>query len=215
MSTVTATPPTTAPAFEHRIVLRNVPWDLYVRLRDDETNDRIRMTYCEGVLEFMSPGQRHEWVSELLGQMICAYTEEFDIPRRSAGSTTFRDADLRRGLEPDKCWYVQNEPVIRAKEVVDLTVDPPPDLLIEVEATSPLVPKLPILAALGMPEVWHWRNEQIRILQLVEGEYQEAEQSAALPDFPFDEALRTLADRFNRDETALVKQFRESIRRQS
>jgi len=45
--------------------------------------------------------------------------------RLRAGSTTFKRADLARGFEPDECYYLQNAPAVRAKDQVDLSVDPP------------------------------------------------------------------------------------------
>jgi Uma2 family endonuclease len=49
-----------------------------------------------------------------------------------------------------------NEPMIRDKEEIDLAVDPPADLAIEVDNLGDSEGKLPIYAALGAPEVWRY-----------------------------------------------------------
>jgi len=37
---------------------------------------------------------------------------------------------------------------------MDLAVDPPPDLVIEIDIPSPSFSKLPIYADMGVPDVW-------------------------------------------------------------
>ena len=44
--------------------------------------------------------------------------------------------DLARGLEPDQCYYIQNEGKVWGKDHIDLQIDPPPDLAIEIDITS-------------------------------------------------------------------------------
>ncbi|HQU41333.1 MAG TPA: Uma2 family endonuclease [Pirellulales bacterium] len=75
---------------EHRLLLRSVPWETYVGLRDLECNNHVFMTYDRGTLELMSPSGQHDNVKTLLGQLVEAFTTELNIPRRSFGSTTWR-----------------------------------------------------------------------------------------------------------------------------
>jgi Uma2 family endonuclease len=110
--------------------LSGVSWDDYVRLRGIPESRNVRMTYDEGSLELMSPSKLHERIAELLGRLIAAWTEESTVPVQGCGTMTFQREDRQKGLEPDKCYYVQHLPDVRNREELDLTIDPPPDLVI-------------------------------------------------------------------------------------
>src|SRR5262245_37853905 len=152
--TTMSTATTNAAIDSPRILLQNVPWETYVQLRDVSENDHIRMTYDRGTLELMSPLSIHEWYGRILGRCVETATMELGIDIRSGGSTTFRREDLERGLEPDECYYILNEPRVRGKDNLDLSVDPPPDLAIEVDVTRTSTGKMTIYAAIGIPELW-------------------------------------------------------------
>ena len=95
-----------------------------------------------------------------------AVAEELGIEAEDLGSTTFRREDLERGFEPDSCFYIQNEKEIRGNVRIDPAVDQPPDLVIEIDITSPSLNKLPIYARMGVPEVWRYDGERMAILVL-------------------------------------------------
>src|SRR5262245_30965270 len=82
-----------------RVVLRDVPWEVYECLRSSEANRHVRMTYLRGTLELMSPRYRHEKYAHRLARLVMAVVEELDIPCACAGSTTFRrpEDDLQGG----------------------------------------------------------------------------------------------------------------------
>ena len=139
-----------------RVVLRNVPWDYYARLRGDDANRHVRMSYYKGTLELMSPRYRHEKSTARLGQFVMRFTEVMDIPCTESRSTTFRREEQEAGKEADTSFYIANEELIRDKDEIDLAVDPPPDLAIEVDDPNDSRGKLPIYAALRVPEVWRY-----------------------------------------------------------
>ena len=206
--------PATAPAVEGRVVLADVDWQTYARLRDVPGNRNLRMTYDRGVLEIVSPSKLHERITELLGRLILAWTEVHDIPVQSCGSMTCRGEWHRRGLEPDKCYYVQHESAVREREEIDLAIDPPPDLAVEVDVSHLSTDRLPIYAALRVAEVWRWAAGALELLVLDEsGRYVSARESQALPGFPIDEAARVLERRHAADETSLARAFRRRIQR--
>lgn len=68
---------------------------------------------------------------------------ELDVHVESLGSTTFRRGDLDRGFEPDSYFYIRNAASVRGKKRIDLSTDPPPDLVIEIDITSPSLDKFP------------------------------------------------------------------------
>jgi len=175
-----ATPPTDSPA-EERTLLQGVSWEDYEQILEDnaEASGR-RLTYDSGNLEIMTASIAHEQPNRTLSDLVVTILVEWDIDFLPAGSNTFRRRDLAKGFEPDSSFYIENVEAVRGKKKLDLRFDPPPDLVIEVEVTHSLVPKLPILAAVGVREIWHWENEAVRILCLEGAGYREARRSSVL-----------------------------------
>jgi Uma2 family endonuclease len=210
MSTIT--PPTqSTQAYEH-VYLPGVSFATYEALVT-EIDDRrhLRITYYHGEMEIMSPTQDHERGKKLIGQMIEALTEELGIPRMSCGSTTFKDQLLECGLEPDECYYIQHEAVVRGR-TVKLGVDPPPDLVVEVDITTSVIDRFPIYAALGFPEIWQYVDGEI-VIHLLQGggQYVVAEQSAALPMVSVPKLVEHLDRCHETDETTWIRAFRKWV----
>jgi Uma2 family endonuclease len=63
-------------------------------------------------------------VNYLLLNFIEILLEELDIDFNPLGSTTFKNEDMLKGIEPDNCFYIQNEAAVRRKERLDLSIDP-------------------------------------------------------------------------------------------
>jgi Uma2 family endonuclease len=167
---------------QNRVILQGVQWATYQALVHDlESRPSKRLTYDCGVLEITMPWPPHEANKKLLARLVELITEELGVEVKSLGSTTWSREDLAKGIEPDECYYIQNELGVRGRTDINLPSDPPPDLAIEVDITSPSLPRLPIYRALGVPEVWRFDGQQVRFLVLVEGDYQDVSQSAALP----------------------------------
>jgi Uma2 family endonuclease len=167
---------------EQRVVLHNIGWNTYERLLADHgDNSAPRFTYDRGELEIMSPSPEHEKFNRRIAQLVLAVAEEQNIEAEDLGSTTFRREDLERGFEPDSCFYIQNEEQVRGKDRIDLAVDPPPDLVIEIDIISPSFSKLPIYAQIGVPEVWRYDGERMTILVLEGSDHAETAESIVLP----------------------------------
>lgn len=195
--------------WDHSVVLSDVNWGEYIALRDKPANRGLRMTYANGVLEIMTLSSFHELISKLIDHFILEWRVARNIPVRPSGSMTLRRLLLDRGLEGDQSYYIQNESKVRGLHDIDLNVSPAPDLAIEVEHLSPAVGKLPIYAALGVPELWRWRAEVLTVYRLVGDEYVVQTQSDALPGFPFEQLVKALAQRQTVDETTLIRSFRQ------
>lgn len=167
---------------EQRVVMSNVSWETYEGLlAANISSSSPRITYDQGVLEIANLSFKHEDLTAIVAAIAELVAEECGIEFEKLGSATFRRRDFKKGAEPDGCFYIQNVERIRGKEEVDLLVDPPPDLVVEVEVTNPAVDKLPIWARLGVPELWLTDGQGVRILQLSGGEYEPVKQSQALP----------------------------------
>jgi Uma2 family endonuclease len=192
MSTVThsetpAAPPKRLPRPD-RITLFDIPWSLYVSLRKADDRRGVRMSYWNGTLELMSPQYRHDKAGVRLERLVSTVTEEFDIPCTCARSTTLKipgdDGFKGAGKELDTSFYIANEHRIRDNDQINLPEDPPPDLAIEVDNTTDSFAKLPIYAALRVPEVWRFDVETNELwfgkLQ-PDGRYAEIDRSECLP----------------------------------
>jgi Uma2 family endonuclease len=198
---------------EQRVVLDNISWSTYLAILNEAEGRRGRITFDNGVLEIMSPSKLHEKIKTLIARMVETYTEKKRVACESAGSTTFARADLQRAFEPDECYYFSNAAVVRGKDEIDLSVDPPPDLVIEVDISRSSLPKLDLYRALGVPEIWRYRDDRLRVFQLVRTVYVEAEDSGVLPGFPLAKVQHYLDQRDQLDESALIHQFRAEIQR--
>jgi Uma2 family endonuclease len=198
---------------EQRFLLRGVSWEEYVRLRAAPENEHVRMTYNQGALELMSLSKRHEQCANLLGVLIEIWAMELNIDVQSCGSMTFQREDLDRGLEPDKCYYVKNEPLVRGSDTADFTRDPPPDLAVEICITRSAIDKLPMYAAFGVPEVWRYEGRRLHVHLLQPGrDYESRSETVCFPNFPLVEAERLLARIGEESQTALTRYFRDWVR---
>lgn len=196
---------------EHRVLLDGVSWQTYSALVDESEHASGRMTYDQGTLEIMSPLMPHESGKRLLGRMIEMFTLLRGIDIRSSASTTFRRTDLKRGFEADESYYIQFAAQIRSNRDIDLSIDPPPDLVVEVEMTRSAIDKLRLFASMGIPEVWRYDGKTLWIGSLQKDKYIDAEFSHVLPDFPVELASEFLAQRFEISETELIRQFAELV----
>jgi Uma2 family endonuclease len=215
MATATETEKSTrAEVGELRFLIHNVGWDRYEGLLELFGDDGPRMNYSRGNVELMSPLVPHERYSSLIGFLIEAMVEELEIPANALGSTTFRKQAADRGLEPDECYYLgANAGRIDAQRRVDLDVDPPPDLAIEVEITSGLLDKLDLYAGLGVPEIWRFDGEALSILLLQpDRTYQSSGTSRAFTFLPMGEIVRFLGEYEAANETAWRRSFRAWVR---
>lgn len=166
---------------QQRVLLEGVSWHTYACLLTDFGDSHAaRVAYDRGTLEIMAPSFAHEEINHLIARMVEIIATEMDVDFANAGSTTFKREALARGFEPDSCFYIEHVAAIRGKTSIDLDVDPPPDLVLEIDITRPSLDKLPIYAAVGVPEVWRYRGEQVIIYRLVGAVYEVVEASVVL-----------------------------------
>jgi Uma2 family endonuclease len=199
------------------VVLQGISWETYQALvRELECQPGQRLTYDGGTLEIAMPLPPHERYKKYLARLVEVVTEELGLEVASLGSCTWSRRDLLKGLEPDECYYIQREAAVRGKMQIDLTVDPPPDLAIEVDITCPSVQRLPIYAALGVPEVWRFDGVQITLLKLIqespESGYLAIDASVALPICRRDAVQHWLTQAQTMAETSWVKAIRHWAR---
>lgn len=198
---------------ERLVILRGITWHTYNRIiAEHGERGGTRFTYDEGVLEIMVLSSRHERTNRTLALLVEVLAEEMSTDLGRFGSTTFRREDLQKGFEPDSCFYIKNEKAVRGKDEIDLTTDPPPDLIIEVDITSESLDRLPIFAAVGVPELWRSDGDSIALFNLESGMYVEAPHSLAFPALTADVATRFLAESRELTSTAWLRDVREWAR---
>ncbi|MGJ5632489.1 Uma2 family endonuclease [Nostoc sp. CALU 1950] len=198
---------------EQRTVLDNVSWETFEALLRDTGEDRgSRFAYDCGVLEIMTPLFEHENPKIQFDRLIFALAVELKTKIRSAGSTTLKRKPIAKGIEPDSCYYIQNEPLIRGKQELDLITDPAPDLAVEIDITSSSVNKFNIYAALGVGELWRYNGEILKFYQLVASEYIEIKSSIAFPLISVSEMNRFIQQSKTMDEIDLVLSFSAWVR---
>jgi Uma2 family endonuclease len=165
-------------------------------------------------MEVFMPSFGHEEDAHLLGRMVETLTDEFDIPVKAGRTTTHRRKDLDRGTEPDQCyWFRENARQMVGKRQPDLSIDPPPDLVIEVDVTSSSLRRLPIFAAMGVPEVWRLAGLAFEFLHLQANEtYQACDLSRNFPRLPAADVIQLLEQGRREEETAWVRSVRAYIR---
>lgn len=206
---------TTAP-ISQRVILPNISWETFeAMLREMGDNRVTRVAYDQGTLEIMTPLMPHEHNKRLLEKLIDTLAEELDLNIKSIGSTTCKRKNLQRGVEPDSGFYIANEPVMRAKQTLDLTYDPPPDLVIEVDYTSSSVDRLLIFQALGVSEVWRYDEPTMLIYQLQGNKYIQCNNSPTFMNLPLTiEIPQFLAASLNIGEIRMIREFRTWIKQQ-
>ena len=194
-----------------RVILDNISWSEFEELLQEfDEHPGTRLAYDNGQLEIMVPLPEHEDAKEIISDLIKILLEELDIEFRALGSTNFKKLGIK-GLEPDQCFYIKHEAEIRGKKRLDLTVDPPPDLAIEIEVTSRTHPE--IYAALRVPELWRFTKGTLQINILENGKYREVAESPTFPGLPLAEILGDrLAQSKLEGRNRAVKQFRQWIR---
>jgi Uma2 family endonuclease len=201
--------PTVLSPPEARVILHHVSWLLYEQLlAEHKDRSSPRFAYDRGELEITVPSYEHEELNRLIDNGIAIIALEWNIEYGNAGSTTFKREELARGFEPDSCFYVQHAEQVAGKKRLDLAVDPPPDLVIEIDITHSSLDKLPLYAAAAVPEVWRYDGERVRMLHLTGGRYVEHENSLAFPALQSEAFTELLAASRQMSRTAWLRHVR-------
>ena len=211
MLTTTSTPPQQS-SEEKLITLTGIKWLTFKAIMSDVGDGRAwRVAYAEGVLEIRMPLTEHEEPKGMIESFVEAFADELDMEVRKLGALTLEREDLARAIEPDSCFYVQNELVVRGKSI-NLPADPPPDLVVESDYTSSSLNKFSIYASLGVSEIWRYRNQCLQVYQLVEGSYEPKENSLAFPCLPIAEIPAFIEQSKTIGQRAAVRLFRDRVR---
>ncbi len=166
-----------------RVQLQEVNWSEFEAILDELGDQRAsRIAYSDGILEIRMPLPKHEKAKVLIGDMVKILLEELDIDNECFGSSTLKRQDMAKEIEPDDCFYIENSAQMIGNDRIALTVDPPPDLAIEVDVTSKT--ELDVYSALGIRELWRFKDGTLQISLFQNGQYSDSTVSLHFPDFP-------------------------------
>lgn len=195
-----------------QLLLKNVSWQMYDNILSELGEGRTaRINYYQGMLEIVTPLPEHEIGKVMIGDLVKALLEELDIDFWSLASTTFKNEAMAAGVEADDCFYIQNEAVIRGKKRIDLTVDPPLDLAIEIDITSRT--RFNNYEALGVTELWRYDGQSLEINVLEDGKYVKSNTSRNFSQFPLVDAIPQYVEQSKVvGRNATMKAFRNWVR---
>lgn len=192
------------------LIVRDVDWDEYERLLQELAHrPGLRVSYDRGTLEVMSPSAEHDAYARVIDKLVWLYLDARGRDVESYGSATWRLKSAHKGVEPDSCFYIANAGLVIGKRVINLEFDPPPDVVVEIDITSETLKKLPIYAALQVPEVWRYDGTRVHFHALVEAEYREIAESRAVPGLSAAMLAEALQQSKTAGQAAALRAFRD------
>ncbi len=190
------------------ITIPNLSWEDFEQILIDLGEKRSsRITYYQGTLEIMSPLALHERPHRIIADIVKAILDSQERDWDDFGSTTLKRPNIA-GIEPDTCFYIQNAQRVQGCTNLDLKQYPPPDLAIEADVTSKTT--LEVYEAMEVPEVWIYKNQQLKIYLLSNQGYSETMNSPTFPDFPLTELIPQLVQKAIHEGTSrMLRDFRQ------
>ena len=171
-----------------QLLVEDVNWQQFESILAELGERRAsRLSYSNGRLEIMVPLPEHEKAKEIIGDMVKILLEARQIAFESLGSTTLKNERMSQAVEPDTCFYIQNQAAVIGKNRLDMSVDPPPDLAIEIDLTSRT--QLDNYQILGVPELWRYARRGLQINVLQAEQYIESDVSPTFPNIPIVELV--------------------------
>lgn len=191
------------------LIFEDISWEEYKRLLDDLGESRsVRVSYDRGRLEIVTTSTLHELYTHLLQYLARAYADETDSVMECYGSATMKVAEFKQGAEPDSCFYVRGASQVIGKRQIELGVDPPPDVIVEVDISHTSKRKFSFYGNLGVPEIWIFRR-RLQIYALTEKGYTEAAESLAFPLLTGDQLTQFLEQGKTEGQSAALRAFRQ------
>jgi Uma2 family endonuclease len=198
-----------------RLLLRDIDWHEFEAILTELGEHRAtRIAYYQGILEIRMPTPEHEVDKELISDLIKILLEELEIDCECFGSTTFKQKTMGSGIEPDQCFYIQNHWQMRGKRRVDLTIDPPPDLALEIDVTSKT--QLDAYVALGVRELWIYDGGELKLYVLQSDQYQLVSTSPTFSQLPLPNLVKELLEKSRKlGRSPALKALRKKIQQRN
>lgn len=203
---------------ESRVILNHITWGTFNQILVELGDNRAsRLAYDEGIVEIMTPFGQHEHSKCFIDILVREIANELNLNIKTMGSLTLKKNLTKKGVEPDSCYYLKNEPLVRHKQDIRLDVDPAPDLVLEIDISNSSLNKLPIYAALGVPEVWRYNGSELIgfILDKNSQSYDESEYSLAFPWLELAQIPLFIQQTLRDGETSTLKDFHQWVSQQN
>ncbi len=140
---------------EQRLVLEDISWQQFEAILAETGADRTsRFTFDRGRLEMMTPLEEHDRCHKLIESLILVLVEVMKLQVEGYKAPTLKRPDLGLAVEPETGYYLQHVAAVQGKAAIDLALDPPPDLILDVSLSKSTLDRLALYAALSVPEVW-------------------------------------------------------------
>lgn len=171
-----------------QMLLKDISWQQLEKILEEMGENRAaRISYSDGWLEIMVPLPEHEKDKEIFGELVRILLDKLEIDFEPFGSTTLKNERMRQAVEPDTSFYIQNQAAVIGKNRIDLNIDPPPDLAIEIDITSRT--RFENYEILGVPELWRYQQQGLEIFLLQSGKYIKSQSSPNFPNIPIIELV--------------------------
>jgi Uma2 family endonuclease len=171
-----------------QMLLKDISWQQLEKILEEMGEKRAaRISYSDGWLEIMVPLPEHEKDKEIFGELVRILLDKLEIDFEPFGSTTLKNERMRQAVEPDTSFYIQNQAAVIGKNRIDLNIEPPPDLAIEIDITSRT--RFDNYEILGVPEFWRYQQQGLEIFLLQEGKYIKSQSSPNFPNIPIIELV--------------------------
>ncbi|MCP2731826.1 Uma2 family endonuclease [Limnofasciculus baicalensis] len=192
----------------HQVLLKDISWQEFETILDELGERRAaKISYSNGMLEIMVPLPEHEKDKEIIGELARILLDALQIDFEPFGSTTLKNEKMTQAVEPDTCFYIKNYQAVIGKNRLDLTVEPPPDLAIEIDITSRT--QFENYQRLGVPELWRYTRRGLEISLLQDGEYIESSFSPNFPGIPIIEIInQRVKQNLSVGRSQVIREFR-------
>jgi Uma2 family endonuclease len=195
-----------------QLLLEDVSWQQFENILTELGEHRsARVSYSHGYLEIMVPLPEHEKAKEIIGDTIKILLDRLNINYDALGSTTLKSERMTQGVEPDACFYIQNQALVLGKNRLDMNIDPPADLAVEIDLTS----RTPLenYRLLGVPELWRYDKQGLQINILQDGKYVRSDSSPIFPDLPIVDLInRSVQQSQIVGSSQAIKAFKQWVR---
>jgi Uma2 family endonuclease len=191
-----AAQPTDIGEVQDQVIQLRVPWSVYETLVETlGDHSHVRLTYDGEYLEILSPGTLHDLLAQTMSDMLASVRLAWQVRLAGYRTATFRAKKKKGGFEGDLVYYVGGRTNVRLGDrlKVNLAVDPPPDLVVEIDITTRSAGKYPLFARLGILEVWHYTPERFAWYALESGVYVPIETSRMIAGLPLVAVSKRLA----------------------
>jgi Uma2 family endonuclease len=185
-------------------------WQDYQTLVNQRGDRSIpRLKYRNGEMLLMVPLPEHSKDVSLIADLIKVLLDAQGLDYDSLTPITMTLPESG-GIEPDYCFYIQNLDRVRGKKRIDWQIDPPPDLVLEIDVTS--YSSVEDYLPYQVPEVWMFKDNGLSIHRLNAYGYSLSQTSCYFPSlemYPILEQYRRIA--YEQSSSQAIRQLRQQF----